>query len=130
MSNLLDNARHHNHSGGNVQVLVDTQAGQASLKVTNTGPVVPPEQLNRLLQPFQRLVADRAGHHDRLGLGLSIVQAITTAHGAHLALHPGNAGGLDIEVRFPAAIAASSGNRTAVAINQSVKAGKVGSGSR
>jgi signal transduction histidine kinase len=113
VSNLLDNALHHNHPGGSVHVLVETQAGQASLKVTNTGPVVPPEQLNRLLQPFQRLVADRVGHHDRFGLGLSIVQAITTAHGAHLTLRPGDAGGLDIEVRFPSALAASNGSRPA-----------------
>ena len=51
---------HYNLPGGNVHVLVDGQGGQASLKVTNTGPVVPPDQLDRLLQPFQRLATDRA----------------------------------------------------------------------
>jgi len=112
VSNLVDNALHYNLPGGNVQVLVDIQAGEARLKVTNTGPAVPPEQLNRMLQPFQRIGTDRAGHHNRLGLGLSIVQAITAAHGAHLTLHPGNAGGLDIEVRFLAP-AGSNGNRPA-----------------
>jgi signal transduction histidine kinase len=110
VSNLVDNALHYNVPGGNVHVTVDTQAGQARLKVTNTGPIVPPDQLNRLLQPFQRLTAHRAGRHDRLGLGLSIVQAITTAHGARLTLHPGDGGGLDIEVRFLPFVA-SNGSR-------------------
>ena len=112
VGNLVDNAMHYNLPGGNVHVLVDSQGGQARLKVTNTGPVVPPEQLGRLLQPFQRLATDRAGNRDGLGLGLSIVQAITTAHGADLTLRPGDAGGLDVEVRFLAP-PDSSGNRPA-----------------
>lgn len=112
VGNLVDNALHYNLPGGNVNVLVDSQGGQASLKVTNTGPVVLPGQLGRLLQPFQRLATDRAGNRDGLGLGLSIVQAITTAHGADLTLRSGDAGGLDVEVRFLAP-ADSNGNRPA-----------------
>jgi signal transduction histidine kinase len=100
VGNLVDNALHYNHSGGNVHVLVDTQGGQARLKVTNTGSSVPPDQLSRLLQPFQRLATDRAGHRDGLGLGLSIIQAIASAHGADLTLRPGDAGGFDVQVHF------------------------------
>ena len=112
MSNLLDNALHHNHSGGNVQVLVDTQAGQVSLKVTDAGPVVPPEQLNRLLQPFRRLVADRGGHHDEARARL--VDRPGDHHRPSRTPRPSpwqRRRPLDIEVRFPAAIAASSGHR-------------------
>ena len=92
VGNLVDNALHYNLPGGNVHVLVDGQGGQASLKVTNTGPVVPPDQLDRLLQPFQRLATDRAVNRDGVGLGLSIVQAIAIAIGADLTLRPGDAG--------------------------------------
>jgi signal transduction histidine kinase len=103
VSNLVDNALHHNLPGGNVQVLVDTQARQARLKVTNTGPHVPADQVGRLLEPFQRMATDRTGHHDGLGLGLSIVAAIANTRHAILRAHPGTDGGLDIQVTFPAA---------------------------
>ena len=102
VSNLVDNALHHNLPGGNVQVLVDTQARQARLKVTNTGPHVPPDQVSRLLEPFQRMATDRASHHDGLGLGLSIVAAVADSHHATLHAHPRTDGGLDIQVTFPA----------------------------
>ena len=52
--------------------------------MTNTGPAVPATAIDPLLQPFQRLGADRTGHGDGLGLGLSIVQAIAQAHHAAL----------------------------------------------
>jgi signal transduction histidine kinase len=42
---------------------------------------------------------------DDEGLGLSIVAAIAKAHRAALAINPGTRGGLDIEIRFPAATA-------------------------
>ena len=74
----------------------------ATLTVANTGPVVPPEELDRLLQPFQRLSADRTSHRDGLGLGLSIVAAIARAHDAALAVRARPEGGLEIDVQFPA----------------------------
>jgi signal transduction histidine kinase len=101
VSNLVDNALHYNRPGGNVQVLVDTQAGQARIRVTNTGTHVPPDQVSRLLEPFQRMATDRAGNHDGLGLGLSIVAAVANSHHATLNAHPGTDGGLDIQVTFP-----------------------------
>ena len=101
VSNLLDNALRHNTPNGRVQVRVRSQADQATLAVSNTGPLVPAGEVERLQQPFQRLAADRVGHGDGLGLGLSIVAAIASAHDATLDVHPGANGGLDIEVRFP-----------------------------
>ena len=71
------------------------------LCVRNTGPVVPANQVERLFQPFQRLGADRTGHDGGLGLGLSIVQAIATAHGATVGARSQQAGGLDVRVAFP-----------------------------
>jgi signal transduction histidine kinase len=69
--------------------------------VTNTGPVVPEDQIARLLEPFQRIAPSRTGQHDGLGLGLSIVQAITKAHRARLLVNAGQGGGLLVEIRFP-----------------------------
>jgi signal transduction histidine kinase len=103
ISNLLDNAIRHNTPDGRVDLHVQTWASHATLTIVNTGPRVPTDQIDRLLQPFQRLEPDRIGHIDGLGLGLSIVAAIATAHDAALDIQPAPGGGLHIEVRFPAA---------------------------
>ncbi len=100
VSNLVDNALRHNMPGGSVRVAVRELAGEVELAVANTGPVVPDEEVERLLQPFQRLAGDRVGHGDGLGLGLSIVAAIANAHQAALDVRAGADGGLEVDVRF------------------------------
>jgi len=70
--------------------------------VANTGPVIAPGEIDRLLQPFQQLAPDRVGDGEGLGLGLSIVAAIAKAHGVTLAARPRPYGGLDIHVTFAA----------------------------
>jgi signal transduction histidine kinase len=67
--------------------------------------VVPPDELERLFQPFQRLARERVrrgGDGDGYGLGLAIVRAIASAHKATLTATPRPEGGLDIEVSWSA----------------------------
>ena len=96
--NLCDNALHYNVPGGSVEISTGRSNGAVVLRVANTGPVVPPERLDALFEPFQRLhrTADD-GHH---GLGLSIVRAIAAAHGATLTAHARVHGGLTVQVTF------------------------------
>ena len=101
VANLLDNALRYNHPGGRVHIATGDHAGGGRLTVTNTGPAVPQDQIARLLEPFQRITPSRTGQHDGLGLGLSIVQAITKAHQARLLVNAGQGGGLTAEIRFP-----------------------------
>jgi signal transduction histidine kinase len=103
VANLVDNAVRYNVPGGTVEVTTGTQAGQARLTVTNTGPVVPPGDVERLLEPFQRLDGQRIGHPDGHGLGLAIVRAISTAHGALVTVSARPGGGLVAEIWFPGA---------------------------
>jgi signal transduction histidine kinase len=100
VSNLLQNAIRHNVPDGHVRIEVRRRAEHAVLSVVNTGPVVPAGEIERLLQPFQRLARDRSGYHEGFGFGLSIVAAIATAHEAALDIHPGEDGGLRVEMRF------------------------------
>ena len=105
IANLLDNAVHHNSPDGWVAVATELQDGDAVLTVSNSGPVISSDQIASLVRPFQRLGTDRTHHDGGHGLGLSIVDAIATAHGAKLAVHAQPAGGLRVEVRFPGSIA-------------------------
>jgi len=103
-ANLADNAIRYNGPGGRVEITTGRRDGRAFLTVTNTGPVIPPDQLGRLFQPFQRLAQGRAGStagRGGLGLGLAIVSAIAAAHGADLRAVTRAAGGLTVEVVFP-----------------------------
>jgi signal transduction histidine kinase len=103
VTNLIDNAVRHNIPGGDVQVATATSGGHAVLSVTNSGQVIPPTEVDRLFQHFQRLgprPARRDGGH---GLGLSIVRAIATAHDATITAQSRPGGGLAIDVTFPPA---------------------------
>lgn len=103
VANLIDNAVRHNVHGGDIQVATGTRNGQAVLSVTNSGQVIPPAEVDRLFQPFQRFgprTARRDGGH---GLGLSIVRAIATTHAATVTARPRPGGGLAIDVTFPPA---------------------------
>ena len=101
ISNLLDNAVHHNDDRGEVMVRTASEAGRSLLTVTNTGPIVPAPEVDRLFEPFERLDDGRAaaadGHH---GLGLSIVRAIAVAHDATVVAEPLAGGGLAVIVNF------------------------------
>ena len=103
IANLLDNAIAYNQPGGNLDVVVGTRVGHAVVSVSNSGPLVPASEVERLLQPFQRNGPERTGHGRGIGLGLSIVHAIAEAHSATLEVHPRAQGGLVVEVAFPAA---------------------------
>jgi signal transduction histidine kinase len=95
VDNLVDNAIRHNVTGGTVEVW----CRDGVLTVANTGPVVPADAVERLFQPFHRLGPARTGKG--LGLGLSIVRAIATAHGASVDAAARPDGGLAITVTFP-----------------------------
>jgi signal transduction histidine kinase len=101
VANLVGNATGHNVTGGHVRVATSVTDGRAVLTVTNTGPVIPPSEVGRLFQPFQRLNPGRTHHKDGHGLGLSIVRAIADAHDATITATPKPQGGLRIQVSFP-----------------------------
>jgi signal transduction histidine kinase len=102
VANLVDNAIRHNTTGGRVEISTATRLGRATISVSNTGALIPVEEVERLFDPFQRLGKDRVRVADGHGLGLAIVRAISGAHGAELTAQARPDGGLQIEVAFPA----------------------------
>ncbi|HUA49695.1 MAG TPA: HAMP domain-containing sensor histidine kinase [Solirubrobacteraceae bacterium] len=98
VSNLLDNAISHNTPGGWLEVTTSTPNGHAILSVANSGPVIPPRELDRLKQPFQRLATPRTSPGDGYGLGLPIIVAIVSSHGGNVRLEAPPEGGLHVQV--------------------------------
>jgi signal transduction histidine kinase len=105
VANLVENAIRHNSPGGFADLSIRTRAGRAVVRVENGGPTIPPESLERLAEPFERL--DRSLRRPGAGLGLSIVRAVAEAHGGTLHLAARDGGGLCAEVALPAASAAA-----------------------
>ena len=83
-------------------ILLSFSSVEAQLYAVTGGPVIAPDEADRLFQPFQRLVTARTSNGSGHGLGLSIVRAIATAHGADVSARARPEGGLHIEVSFPA----------------------------
>ena len=99
IANLVDNAMRHNEERGSVMVSTGAHTGCAVVSVINTGPVIPPQDVARLVRPFQRSGADRTG--SGLGLGLSIVASIADAHGGWLRVNALPCGGLRVQAGLP-----------------------------
>jgi len=104
VANLVGNGIGHNQAGGWLTVHTGLRAGHAVLLVANSGPVIDPAEIGRLLRPFERMGTDRTGQ--RAGLGLAIVAAVAEAHAATVTVRAPAAGGLEVEIGFPVPAAA------------------------
>jgi signal transduction histidine kinase len=101
VGNLIENGVRYNRPGGCVRLRTHAGGGTAELEVENSGPPVEPQAAARLAEPFERLARDADGRG--AGLGLSIVRAVSEAHGGTLAIEPRAEGGLLVTVRLPRA---------------------------
>ena len=94
VTNLVRNAINYTNSGS-VEVII----GEQDVVVRDTGPGIDPEQLARLLRPFERGQGNAEGGH---GLGLAIVQRLCEhcKWGLEVASQPGQ--GTQVRIAFPA----------------------------
>ncbi|MGC4937785.1 sensor histidine kinase [Kribbella sp. DT2] len=100
--NLVENAVRHNVEDGWVRVTSrEAAGGRVEVEVSNTGPDVPPYEVEGLFTPFRRLGADRMVGAQGAGLGLSIVRSVAEAHGGTVQAAPRDGGGLKIVVSLP-----------------------------
>jgi len=84
--NLLSNAVKYNRVGGSVELACDRVAGgRLRITVADTGPGIPPDALDRLFVPFERLERDQ-GAVEGTGLGLPLSQRLAGAMGGTLEL--------------------------------------------
>jgi two-component system OmpR family sensor kinase len=105
LKNLTDNAIRYTPHGGRIDLSVEVGAKGATLKIEDTGPGIPPEDRERVFDPFHRVIGtDEFGS----GLGLSIVKAIVDRLGGDIALDSSPAGGLAVVVTLPESLIRSA----------------------
>jgi signal transduction histidine kinase len=93
--NLVDNAVRHNEPEGWIRISTSRCRGGAVLRIANGGAVVPSDAVPTLSEPFRRISKQPDGG---VGLGLSIAQSVSIAHGAQLDISRQPEGGLDISL--------------------------------
>lgn len=85
LGNLLSNAIEYTPSGGQVSVEAGATDSEIWIRVSDTGPGIPPEEQEQVFTPFYRSQAGRR-FPQGMGLGLSIAREVVLAHGGHLEL--------------------------------------------
>jgi signal transduction histidine kinase len=95
IANLVQNAVRHNNPDGWIGIRTSNKAQMAVFEIDNSGPHVPEEDIPTLFEPFAR-AHQRINSSDGVGLGLSIANAIATAHGATIAARSRPEGGLSV----------------------------------
>ena len=101
MGNLVRNAIVHTPTDSPIEVAVNTSDGAAVMKVADHGPGLKPEEASRIFEPFYRADPSRSRDSGGVGLGLSIVSAVTTAHGGKVRVVDTPGGGATFEVELP-----------------------------
>jgi two-component system OmpR family sensor kinase len=103
--NLVDNALRHARGasvGGRVVLRAEAQAGLLICSVTDNGPGIPAEDLNRIFERFYQVDKSRARRKGGAGLGLAIVQEIVHAHGGRVRVESVEGLGTRFAVELPA----------------------------
>jgi heavy metal sensor kinase len=99
IGNLLSNAIAYTPSGGSVEVAVVEARRGVSIRVTDSGPGIPPADRERIFERFVRLDPARAA--GGAGLGLAIARWIAEAHGGQLELLKSDARGSVFAATIP-----------------------------
>lgn len=97
-SNLLDNAIRHGGRGGEVNVKVTREGDSAVVTVSDRGPGIPPDELERIFHRFYRV--DRSRSQPGTGLGLAIAKHLVVLHAGSIRAF-NRTGGATFEVRLP-----------------------------
>jgi two-component system OmpR family sensor kinase len=103
LDNLLANARTHTQADAPVSVGLRRVDGRAELTVADRGPGLTEEQAARVFERFYRVDDSRARASGGVGLGLSIVTAVTEAHGGTAEVRPTPGGGATFVISLPLA---------------------------
>ena len=99
LSNLLRNAQ--KYAASSIRMTARRDAGQMRIAVEDDGPGIPPEERERVFEPFYRLDRSRDRATGGFGLGLSIARKAVLLHGGVLQVEAAPGGGARFVVVLP-----------------------------
>jgi PAS domain S-box-containing protein len=109
VDHLLSNALNYTPPGGQVEVRVAVDGDDAVVQVADTGVGISDEDAERLFERFFRTSSAVDGAVPGVGLGLSIVKAITELHGGRVEVDTHAGAGTTLSVRLPVRAAVTAG---------------------
>lgn len=99
--NLVDNAIRYTPENGRVHVEVVNHVDQIIVRITDSGPGIPPDLHARVFERFYRVLGTQASGS---GLGLAIAKQIAVLHHGEIKLNtPVSGSGLEVEITLPSA---------------------------
>ena len=101
--NLVDNAIRYTGDDGAVRLIVGIEAGNALIKVSDTGEGIPIRDRERVFERFYRVDSARSRDTGGTGLGLSIVKHVAESHGGSVEVESELGVGSTFVVRLPLA---------------------------
>jgi signal transduction histidine kinase len=102
LTNLVGNAIKYGDCAHLRLIVPNRTGGNLRIDVADNGPGIPPEDMERVMQPFQRLETSRNRETGGVGLGLPIARDIARAHGGDLTLANRSEGGARVTLTLPA----------------------------
>jgi two-component system sensor histidine kinase KdpD len=99
LSNLIENAARHTRPGTAIAVSASVEGGEAIVEVSDDGPGVPKDALDRVFEPFFR--GPSGGTPRGTGLGLAVARGLVEAHGGHISVRNRPDGGAVFRFTLP-----------------------------
>ncbi len=100
IGNLLSNALRYTPRGGVIELSAARVPGGAEVRVSNPGPGIAAEHLDRIFERFYRVDEARSNSADSTGLGLAIVRSIMDLHQGKASVESGG-GSTRFSLHFP-----------------------------
>lgn len=97
-ANLVENAVKY---GNSATIVVDDNADRLEMRIQDEGPGLPPDEVEKVFDPFYRVEGSRSRETGGTGLGLTIARSIAEAHGGRLVLANREEGGLEARLTLP-----------------------------
>jgi signal transduction histidine kinase len=93
LTNLLSNGVKFWPAGGTLKVRVSADPDGVRVDVADRGPGIPPDEAEKVFEPFYRIESDRTRGVPGTGVGLSVSRGIVEAHGGRIWVEPNPGGG-------------------------------------
>jgi len=101
LTNLIENAVHYTPSDSSIEVSVHVEGDQMVISLADSGPGIPPGDLERVFDKFYRVSGQTPERPTGSGLGLAVSKGLVEAHGGHIWAENRKGGGAVFSFTLP-----------------------------